>query len=214
MSTTSKGSRSKRARGPVLGLTGGTGSGKSTVAAAFARLGARVISADALAREVVAPGTPGLAGVVARFGAEYLAPDGTLDRKKLGRHVFADPAERRALEGIVLPRIREAFEAALDRIRAEAPDAVVVYDAPILIEAGAHKAVDRVVVVRVDEQTQVGRLMARDGLSETQARARIGAQMPMAERLGHADEIVDGTLPPDRLEARLKEVLAAARHAA
>jgi len=145
---------------------------------------------------------------VARFGADYLAADGTLDRKKLAHLVFADPHARRDLEALLHPRIRDAFEAEVRRIRDEAPDAVIVYDAPLLIEAGAHRAVDRVIVVAVDEDVQVRRLMERDGLSRAQTRARIDAQMPLAERLKHADVVVDGTAPRARIRAQLAEVLA------
>jgi dephospho-CoA kinase len=205
--------QSRPGRGALLGLTGGIAAGKSTVAALLAELGARVISADDLARKVVEPGTPALAEIVARFGAEYIGPDGRLDRKALGEKVFAFPAARMALEAIVLPRIREAFQAELSRIRAEAPDAVVVYDAPLLIEAKAHKEVDKVIVVAVDEATQVRRLMERDGLTETGARARLKAQLPLERRLRYADEVVDGTLPPEALRARLEEILAKARAA-
>jgi dephospho-CoA kinase len=210
MKRTSSGSRSSRRAGGgiLIGLTGGIASGKSTVSAILAGLGARVICADDLARKVVAPGTPALAEIAARFGAEYLTPEGTLDRDRLARLVFADADARRDLEAIVHPRIRDAFEAEVRRLRTDEPDAVVVYDAPLLIEAGAHKAVDKVIVVAVDEAVQVRRLMDRDGLSEAAARARIGAQMPLEERLGHADEIVDGTRPPARIRAQLTRVLA------
>jgi len=219
MSTTSRGSRNRRRRpghggGPLLGLTGGIAAGKSTVAAVLTELGAKVISADALARAVVEPGTPALAEIAARFGQEFIGPDGRLDRKALGAKVFADPDARRALEAIVHPRIREAFEAEVSGIRAEDPDAVVVYDAPLLIEAGADAAVDRVIVVVVDEATQVRRLMARDGLTEREARDRLAAQLSLEERLKHADEVVDGTLPPAMLRARLEAILEAARRAA
>jgi len=217
MSTTSRGSRNRDrppGRGALLGLTGGIAAGKSTVAAVLTELGARVISADALARAVVAPGTPALAEIAERFGPKYVGPDGRLDRKRLGALVFSDPDARRALEAIVHPRIREAFEVELARIRAEDAQAVVVYDAPLLIEAGADQAVDKVIVVAVDEATQVRRLMARDGLSEPEARARLAAQLPLEARLEHADEVVDGTLPPVRLKARLKAILARARRAA
>jgi dephospho-CoA kinase len=217
MSTTSRGSRNRPrrpGRGVLLGLTGGIAAGKSTVAAVLTELGAVVISADDLAREVVLPGTPALSEIARRFGAEYIGPDGRLDRKALGRRVFSDPDARRALEAIVHPRIREAFEARLACIRAADPKAVVVYDAPLLIEAGAHEAVDRVIVVAVDEATQLRRLMARDGLTEPEARARLAAQLPLEARLKHADEVVDGTLPPARLKARLKAILAGARRAA
>jgi dephospho-CoA kinase len=211
MNGTSSGSRSSP--GPVIGLTGGIAAGKSTVAALLTELGARVVCADQLARQVVEPGTAGLAAVVDRFGPEYLTAAGTLDRKRLARRVFADPKARKALEAILHPRIRAAFEAEVRRIRAEAPDAVIVYDAPLLIEAGAHRAVDRVIVVAVDEAVQVRRLMERDGLTRDEARARIDAQMPLAERLRHADVVIDGTAPRERIRAELERVLAELRGA-
>lgn len=191
----------------MLGLTGGIASGKSTVAALLTELGARVICADTLAREVVAPGTEGLAAVVARFGADYRTAEGGLDRARLGRRVFADPEARRDLEAILHPLIRQAFAEAVARVRAEEPDAVVVYDAPLLIEAGADREVDRVIVVQVDEAEQVRRLMARDGLAEAEALARIRAQLPAAERLRHADLVIDGTAPRERIRERLAALL-------
>jgi dephospho-CoA kinase len=210
MSGTSSGSRSRRPRqpgGPVLGLTGGIASGKSTVAALLTELGAKVICADTLAREVVAPGTPGLAAVAARFGDGYLTADGHLDRARLGRLVFADPQARHDLEAILHPLIRQAFADAVARIRGSDPNAAVVYDAPLLIEAGADREVDRVIVVAVDEAVQVRRLMERDGLTEADARARIRAQLPPEERLRHADVVIDGTAPKARIKERLAALL-------
>lgn len=211
MKRTSSGSRSKQ--GPVIGLTGGIASGKSTVSAILEELGARVICADALARQVVAPGTPALAEIVARFGPEFLTPEGRLDRAKMARRVFADEAARRELEAIVHPRIRDAFADEVRRIRAEDPEAVVVYDAPLLIEAGAHEAVDRVIVVAVEEEVQVRRLMERDGLSRDEARARIEAQMPLEEKLRHADDVIEGARPLEEIRAQLARILAEVRAA-
>lgn len=191
-----------------MGLTGGIASGKSVVAEGLARRGAVVIDADVLAREVVEPGTPGLAAVVGRFGPEVLA-DGRLDRARLGALVFADPEARRDLEAIVHPAVR-ARAAELER--AAAPDAVVVHVIPLLVETGQSDDFDRVVVVDVDPETQVARLRARNGLSESDARARLAAQASRAERAGAADVVLDnqGTIPAleeriDRLWADLGE---------
>ena len=203
---TSSGSR-KRPDALVVGLTGGIASGKSTVSALLRELGAVVICADQLAREVVAPGSAGLAAIVARFGAEFVGADGALDRSRLGDLVFSDPAARRDLEAILHPLIREAFAAGVARAHSGNPGAVVVYDAPLLIEAGAHREVDKVMVVRVDEATQLKRLMARDGLTEVEARGRIHAQMSDRDRLSHANAVLDGTEPPDSMRRTLQGIL-------
>jgi len=176
-----------------VGLTGGIGSGKSEVARLLAGHGAVVVDSDLLAREAVAPGTPGLAAVVAEFGPGVLAEDGSLDRPALGRVVFADPARRAALEGVVHPYVRRRSA----EIAAGAPDgAVVVHDVPLLVEAGLADRYDLVVVVDVDEETQVRRLTTVRGMSGDDARARISAQADRAARLAVADLVVtnDGSL--------------------
>ena len=156
-----------------VGLTGGVASGKSTVSAILAELGAVVIDADLLAREVVAPGTEGLAAVVEEFGPDVLGPDGGLDRPRLGALVFADPERRRALEAIIHPRVR----ARAAEIEAAAPaGAVVVHDIPLLAETGQAASFDAVVVVDVPAEVQVDRMVRIRGMSEEDARARIAAQ--------------------------------------
>lgn len=210
MKTTSGASRTKNnepATGLVIGLTGGIASGKSTVSALFLELGAEVICADQLAREVVAPGTDGLKQVVDHFGPEMLREDGSLNREKLGARVFADPQERRVLEAMLHPLIRKEFDREVARIRKENPEKTIVYDAPLLIEAKAHKQVDRVLVVAVDRATQIKRLMERDGLSEGEAAQRIDAQITPRERQAHADRVIDGTSPTQALKETLKAVL-------
>jgi len=191
----------------LVGLTGGIGAGKSTVAGLFAQAGARVICADQLARDVVAPGSPALKEIAHAFGAKFIAADGTLDRAQMAARVFAEPAARKRLEGILHPRIRERFQQLAAAIAAEDPAAVIVYDAPVLIEAGAHAAMDRVVVVAADEKTQVRRLATRDGMSQENALARIRAQMPLAEKLAHADHVLDGGLPLERVTAQVRELM-------
>jgi dephospho-CoA kinase len=170
-----------------VGLTGGIASGKSLVAAELAARGAVVIDADVLAREVVEPGTDGLAAVVARFG-EDLLKEGRLDRARLGQIVFADPDARRDLERIVHPAVR-ARAAELER--AAPVDAVVVHVIPLLVETGQQDLFDVVVVVDVDQQTQLARLVARDGLTEPDARARLAAQASQEQRRAVADIVID-----------------------
>lgn len=173
-----------------IGLTGGIGSGKSEVSRLLAGHGAVVIDADRLAREVVEPGTPGLAEVVETFGPGVLAADGSLDRPALGARVFGDDDARRRLEAIVHPRVR-ARAAELER--AAAPDAVVVHDIPLLVETGQAERFDGVVVVDVPIDIQVQRLVEKRGMSEAEARARIAAQATREQRAGAADWIVDNT---------------------
>jgi dephospho-CoA kinase len=173
-----------------IGLTGGIASGKSTVAQRFAELGIPVIDADLAAREVVARGSPGLARVAARFGAGLVLPSGELDRATLRNQVFADPAARRDLEAILHPLIR----AAMEQRAADAAGPYLVLVVPLLIEnfgrGAAPYAVDRILVVDVDEAVQLGRLVARDGSSEVQARAILAAQAGRGERLAKADDVL------------------------
>jgi dephospho-CoA kinase len=178
----------------VIGLTGGIASGKSTAARTLVELGARVVDADALAREIVAPGQPALAEIVHHFGEQMLLADGTLDRKRLGSAIFADPAARRALNAITHPRIAAATQARLAQLRDEGV-AVAVYEAALLVENGAHHGLDGLIVVVCDEATQLARLMSRDGYAEADARARIGAQAPMADKIAAATWVVDTTGP-------------------
>lgn len=175
-----------------VGLTGGIASGKSMVADQLAGLGAVVIDADLLAREVVEPGTPGLAAIEARFGRDVLQ-QGRLDRAALGKIIFSDPAARRDLERIIHPAVR-ARAAELERAAAE--DAVVVHVIPLLVETGQQNGFDVVVVVDVDQETQVRRLLDRNGLTADEARARIAAQAGRDARLAAADLVLhnEGTV--------------------
>jgi len=186
-----------------VGLTGGVASGKSTVSAILADLGAVVIDADLLAREVVAPGTGGLAAVVAEFGTEVLGPDGALDRPRLGALVFADPDRRRALESIIHPRVR----ARAAEIEAAAPaDAVVVHDIPLLAETGQGSRFDAVVVVDVPVEVQLDRMVRLRGMSQEDAQARIDAQATRQERLAIATYVVDNTGTLADLRRKVEEV--------
>jgi dephospho-CoA kinase len=185
-----------------VGLTGGAGAGKSTVAALLRELGAVVIDADALAREVLEPGSEGLREVVAAFGNGVLRADGALDRAALATVVFADPAQRRRLEAISHPRIA----ARTAELLATAPeDAVVVHDVPLLVEKGMAPAYDLVVVVDAPVEQRVARLVDR-GLTEADARARIEAQATTAERRAVADVWLDNTGSPDELRAAVHEL--------
>jgi dephospho-CoA kinase len=186
-----------------VGLTGGIGSGKSEVARLLAEHGAVVIDADALAREAVAPGTPGLAAVVEEFGADVLAPDGSLDRAKLGAVVFADAAQRAKLEAIVHPYVGlRSAELMADA----ADDAVVVYDVPLLAEKQLQDGFDVVVVVDVSAETQVRRLAATRGMPEAEVRARIAAQASREERIAVADVVIDNDTDDASRESLRRQV--------
>ncbi len=182
-----------------IGLTGGIGSGKSTVAALLAERGAVVVDADRIAREALAPGTPGLAAVVAEFGPGVVAPDGSLDRPALAAVVFADPAARARLDGIVHPLVRAR---AAEAIAAAPADAVVVQDVPLLVETGQAGSFDLVLVVETDEEVRVQRLLQR-GLSADDARARIASQATDAQRREVADVVLRNDGDRDALAAQV-----------
>ena len=182
-----------------IGLTGGIGSGKSTVSALLAARGAVVIDADRIAREVVEPGTPGLAAVVDAFGEQVLQDDGSLDRPALAAVVFADPEARRKLDGIVHPLVR----ARATELAAAVPgDAVVVHDVPLLVETGQAGSYDVVLVVRADPEVRVRRLVQR-GLTEEDARARIAAQATDEQRRAVADVVLDNDGTEEELAAQV-----------
>ncbi|MFN8195074.1 MAG: dephospho-CoA kinase [Nocardioidaceae bacterium] len=186
-----------------VGLTGGVASGKSTVARMLGELGAVVIDADLLAREVVAPGTEGLASIVAAFGPDVLTESGELDRPAVGAIVFADEDARRRLESIIHPRVR-ARGAELEA--AAPPEAVVVHDIPLLVETGQAASFDAVVVVDVPVEVQLSRLVELRGMSEEDARARIAAQATREERLAAASYVIDNTGSLEELRERVTEV--------
>jgi dephospho-CoA kinase len=184
-----------------VGLTGGIGAGKSEVSRLLVECGAVLIDADRIAREVVAPGTPGLAAVVEAFGEEILAEDGSLDRPRLGALVFADPDRLAVLNSIVHPLVG-ARSRALQSAAAE--DAVVVHDVPLLTENGLASLYDLVVVVDVDPATQLDRLVRLRGMSEEDARARMAAQASREERRAVADVVLDNDVPLPELERRVR----------
>jgi dephospho-CoA kinase len=186
-----------------VGLTGGIASGKSTVAAILAALGAIVIDADALAREVVQAGTPGFDRVVEQFGPDIVGPDGELDRPALGRLVFNDEQARKRLEAIVHPLVFERYA----ELEANAPtDAVVVHDIPLLAESGRAGDFDAVIVVDAPRETQVERMTSDRGWTTEDAESRIGAQATREDRLAIATYVVDNTGTLADLRTRVEEV--------
>ncbi|MCC3768452.1 dephospho-CoA kinase [Streptomyces sp. UNOC14_S4] len=186
-----------------VGLTGGIGAGKSEVSRLFASYGAVVVDSDRIAREVVEPGTPGLAAVVAEFGEDVLTPEGALDRPRLGSVVFADPGRLAALNAIVHPLVR-ARSAELEA--AAAPDAVVVHDVPLLVENGLQSLYDLVVVIDASEETRLGRLVRLRGMKPEEARARMAAQATREQRLAVADFVIDNDGPLEALAPQVERV--------
>jgi dephospho-CoA kinase len=184
----------------AIGLTGGIASGKSTVSNMLRELGADVIDADLLSREVVEPGTPGLEQIAHRFPG-VIGPDGRLDRAKLGARIFFDPNERAALNAIVHPLVQEEFRRRTEALERQGK-ALVVYDAALLIENGLHEKMDAVVVVDAPEDAQRKRLMERNGLTREEADARIASQMPLREKVKRATWVVDngGSLESTRAQ--------------
>jgi dephospho-CoA kinase len=186
-----------------VALTGGIATGKSHVLAQLAKLGAPTIDADKLARDVVAPGTPGLKAVVDRFGEDVLDQMGGLDRRKLGSIVFSDPVARRDLEEIIHPAVRRAIDEWYASL-GEVPAGFAVADIPLLYETARQREFDAVIVTACDTNTQLTRIMARDGISEAEARARIAAQLPMSEKIRRADYVIntDGSFDETSVQVR------------
>ncbi|SEQ53613.1 dephospho-CoA kinase [Streptomyces sp. yr375] len=188
-----------------VGLTGGIGAGKSEVSRLLVECGAVLIDADRIAREVVAPGTPGLAAVVDAFGEDVLAPDGSLDRPRLGSIVFADPGKLALLNSIVHPLVGARSRA----LEAAAPeDAVVVHDVPLLTENGLAALYDVVIVVDAAPDTQLDRLVRLRGMTEDDARARMAAQATREQRREIADIVIDNDVPLAELRQRVRDVWA------
>lgn len=193
-----------------FGLTGGIACGKSTVARAIAAEGVPVVDADLVAREVVAPGTDGLAAIVARFGADVLGPDGELDRKRLGALVFADPAARAALNAITHPRIAVRTLARRAELETEG-HAIACYEAALLVENGIADAFRPLVVVALPREVQLARLMARDQIGEVDAAQRLDAQLPLEKKIALADHVVWNDGDPSDLPDKIRPILAAIR---
>lgn len=191
----------------VVGLTGGIASGKSTVARMFKRFGAAVIDADQLARDVVRPGTPAWRDIVRVFGDGVLNRNRSINRRALGAIVFHDRRKLRRLEHIIHPRVAREQQRLVRRIAARSPDAVIVYEVPLLFESGAYKRVDKIIVVTVDRDTQVGRLKQRNGLTKSEALRRIKIQMPLAEKVRRADVVLDGTRDKALLRTEVRRLI-------
>lgn len=188
----------------TVGLTGGVATGKSTVARRLRELGAEIVDADLLARDVVAPGEPGLREVQREFGDDVIAADGTLDRGKLGAIIFASPDRRKALEAIIHPKVRARMRDAVLRVREHGTASVVVCDIPLLYESGVNlELVDRVLVVYARPEVQKERLMKRNQLSAEEADARIAAQLPTRAKAERADDVIDNS---GALEETLQQV--------
>jgi dephospho-CoA kinase len=191
----------------LFGLTGGIASGKSAVAARLRERGVPIIDADQLAREAVAPGTDGLAEIIKLFGEGALRPDGTLDRKKVAAEVFGDEDKRRALNAIVHPVVTMLTFEAASRLRDEG-EALACYEAALIVENGVADAFRPLIVVSAPEGVQIARMCARDHATADEARARIRAQMPLADKIAVADFVIENTGTLDELHRRTDEVLA------
>jgi len=193
----------------LVGLTGGIASGKSTVGHLLRDAGVDVIDADILAREAVAPGTPGLEKVHERFGDAVISSDGTLNRPILGALVFVDDGARRDLNAIVHPEVARLAAERLSALR-EAGAEVAVYEVPLLFENGLDAVMDTTILVACPDDVQLARIMARDGLNEAQANARVAAQMPLAQKRQRAAFVIENDGDLDQLRQRLRETWLAA----
>ncbi|NTU59997.1 MAG: dephospho-CoA kinase, partial [Deltaproteobacteria bacterium] len=185
----------------------GIATGKSTAARFFVEAGARLVDADQLARDAVRPGSPALEEIREAFGPAVLRADGTLDREALGARVFADEEARRKLNAIVHPRVAEAGRAAVEALRAEDPEALVVYDVPLLYETGVGDRFEAVVVVYAPRAEQKRRLMQRDGLAAEAAEARIASQMDIEEKARRADHVVRNTGSVEELREAVRRLV-------
>jgi dephospho-CoA kinase len=190
----------------LVGLTGGVATGKSTVAKMFERCGAFAIDADSLAHQMMEPGRPAWRAIVKTFGKAVLNPDRTLNREALGAIVFRNRSKLRRLEQIIHPRVARE-QARLTRQAARKDHkAVVIYDVPLLFEAGIDKRVDKIIVVTADRATQIVRLTKRNGFTRAEALRRIHSQMPIKQKAAAADYLIEGTLPRPRLLTLIKRL--------
>lgn len=195
----------------LVGLTGGVATGKSTVAKMFKQCGAIIIDADELARRVVEPGKPAWRDIVKLFGKTVLNPDRSLDRQALGSIVFHSRTKLQQLERIIHPRVASEQQRLVRRIAKEKPRAVVIYEVPLLFEAGVDKRVDKIIVVTADRNIQIARLKKRNGLSRAEAIRRISSQMPLAKKIQRADHILDGTLTRPSLRRQVGQLFKSLR---
>lgn len=193
----------------LVGLTGGIASGKSLVSGVFRRLGAHIIDADRIVHDLLSPDEPAWNEIVAHFGPSILSPDRTIDRRRLGSIVFGNEQERGWLNALLHPRVFEAYHAQVKRLCADTPDRIIVFDAALLIETGYHARMDKVVVVYATEDQQRERLMQRNGFTETEVRERMVSQIPLAEKRGYADHVIENTGDRDDTERQARDVYAA-----
>ncbi|RKP54992.1 dephospho-CoA kinase [Cohnella endophytica] len=187
-----------------IGLTGGIATGKSTIAKLLEQRGSILIDLDKVAREVVEPGQPSLAAIAGRFGPQVLNEDGTLDRKRLGSIIFADPAERKALESITHPAIRAVMKERMAYHESHTPDKLVVVDVPLLYESGLESYFEQIMVVYVPRGAQLERLASRDKLTYEEARKRLDAQMDIEDKKLRADILIDNSGTPERTEEQIE----------
>jgi len=190
----------------LVGLTGGIASGKSLVARVFRDLGAHIIDADRIAHELLGPGQQAYREVLDYFGEELLLPNGGIDRKKLGELVFNDAEKRAWLNSCLHPRIFAIYTTRVRQLRRWQPDSMIVFDAALLIETGYHRKMDRTIVVYADVEQQIERLAVRDKFSREQALSRIASQMPLSEKRGHADFVIDNTGTREETERQAREL--------
>ncbi len=188
------------------GLTGGIASGKSTVSELFREKGAFLIDHDLITRKVQEPGTVTWRAIVRSFGEGILNPDRTLNRERLGQIVFSDQDKLNLLNGIVHPAVRDEWKTEIARIEGDRPDAVIISDIPLLIEVGWCREVDCVILVLIPREEQVQRLMTRNGYSLEEARIRLAAQMPIADKVKYADFVIDNSGPLERTRREVDEV--------
>ena len=190
----------------VVGLTGGVATGKTTVAKMFKQCGAAVIDADQLAHDVVMPGKPSWRQVVKAFGKAVLNPDRTLNRRELGALVFGNRAKLRRLERIIHPRVAREQQRLVRRIAKGKPHSVIIYEVPLLFEAGVDKRVDTTIVVTANRETQITRLKKRNGLTRAEAIRRIRSQMPLAKKIQRADHVLNGAFPRSSLRKQVGQL--------
>jgi len=195
----------------LVGLTGGVATGKSTVAKMFKQYGAVVIDADLLVRQVVEPGKPAWRKIVEAFGTAVLNPDRTLKRRELGAVVFRNRTKLRRLEHIIHPRVAREQVRLTKEAAQKNPQAVVIYDVPLLFEAKIDKRVDRTIVVTADQGTQIARLKNRNGLSRTEAIRRIRSQIPLAKKIQRADHVLNGTCSRPSLRRQVTRLMKSLR---
>ena len=192
-----------------IGLTGGLASGKSLVARIFKSLGCTLIDTDAIARDVVVPGTEGWQAVVKEFGPQILAENNTIDRPKLANIIFTDAGRRQILNSILHPLIISSVRQQLAEIGDREPDALVVVDVPLLIECGLQDDFDEVIVVWTPRETQINRLMERDGLAEAEAQQRLAAQLPLDQKRAYATFVVENDADHEKTEAQVRIIFSA-----